>query len=107
MLANANAKQTEIPGETTMTSSATQPGIWERIIQPERGDLPAGAAEAILQLRLPEEDSTRVDQLSEKARLGRLNPEEEEELDNFLHVGRTLQLLKSKARQSLHQPTTA
>jgi hypothetical protein len=85
----------------SLRPSATQPGIWQRIIQPQLGGLSPTAAEAILQLRLPEADSKRVDELSEKARDGTLSPEETDELDNFLHVGRTLELLKSKARQSL------
>ncbi len=91
----------------SLAPHATQPGIWERIVQPQQGGLPSGAAEAILQMRLSEVDLQRVDELSEKARAGQLSSEETEELDNFLHVGRALEILKSKARQSLQEPHAA
>lgn len=42
-----------------------------------------------------------MNQLAGKNRQGRIRPEEEEELNNFLRVGQLLGILQSKARQSL------
>jgi len=75
--------------------------IWSRTIQPENGDLSADAAQALLGLKLRPADVQRVNQLSEKARQGTLSDVEAQELDSYLNVGRALELLKAKARQSL------
>ena len=75
--------------------------IWSRTIQPENGDLSADAARALLALKLRPTDVQRVNELSEKARAGTLTDIETHELDSYLNVGRALELLKAKARQSL------
>ncbi len=77
--------------------------IWSRTIQPEQGNLSAEAAQALLALKLPPQDVDRVNELSGKAREGTLTFEESRELDNYLNVGRTLELLKAKARISLQR----
>jgi uncharacterized protein YnzC (UPF0291/DUF896 family) len=79
----------------------TEAAIWNRVVSPDSGDLDEKAAESILRMRLPGEDLDRVNQLAEKAREGRLTIVEESELENYRRVGRLLELLKSKARQSL------
>ena len=75
--------------------------IWNRTIQPEKGTLAPEAARAFLELSLPPEDIKRVNELSAKAGEGTLTALEERELDNYLNVGRALELLKAKARFSL------
>ena len=79
----------------------SEAAIWNRVVNPEAGDLDRVAAESLLRIRLPEADCGRVNELAEKARQGILTPAEETELDNYRHVGRLLELIKSKARQSL------
>jgi uncharacterized protein YnzC (UPF0291/DUF896 family) len=60
------------------------------------------AAESLLRIRLPQEDCNRVNQLAEKSRQESLAVAEEAELENYRRVGRLLELIKSKARQSLN-----
>ena len=76
-------------------------GIWNRVVDPESGDLDREAAKSFLKLRLPEADRMRMDDLADNARDGTLTPAEVTELSNYRHVGRVLEFIKSKARQSL------
>lgn len=80
----------------------TEAEIWNRTIQPDNPDLTPEAAQALLKLRLAATDIERVNELSEKARQGALSLVEEGLLDSYLNVGRALELLKAKARISLH-----
>jgi len=86
---------------------ATETEIWSRTIRPEIGDLSPVAAGEFLRWHLSDVDAERVRHLSGKANAGTLEPEEETELDFYLNVARALEFLKSKARLSLHDPTTA
>lgn len=79
--------------------------IWMRLLQPEKGDLPAEVAREWLRLRFPSTDVERVRELSQKADEGTLNQDEERELDTYLSVGNVLELLKAKARRSLSKAT--
>ena len=81
--------------------AVTEVEIWNRAIQPEVGDLPAGAAREFLRLKLSAGDMERVAELSAKAGDGTLTAEEERELDQYLSVGRALEFIKAKARLSL------
>jgi hypothetical protein len=83
---------------------SSEAAIWNRVVNPDAGDLDREAAESLLRIRLPEADCQRVTELAEKARQGNLAPDEETELTNYRHVGRLLELIKSKARQSLKNP---
>ncbi|HYV28027.1 MAG TPA: hypothetical protein VFA77_10870 [Candidatus Eisenbacteria bacterium] len=83
------------------TVENSEAAIWNRVVDPEAGDLAREAAESLLRIHLPESDQQRVNELAEKARQGALIASEEAELENYRHVGRLLELLKSKARQSL------
>ena len=42
-----------------------------------------------------------MNRLAARNRAGKLKPQEEEELNNFIRVGQTLGILQSKARRSL------
>ncbi len=66
-----------------------------------RACLPDEAARYLLSLEFQESDVLRMNQLAEKAREGALSPGEQEETDNYRHVGHLLALLRSKARRSL------
>jgi len=59
-------------------------------------------ARAILDLSFPADDQERMRELSAKNREGMLSAEEELELDHFCRVGRTLTILKSRARKLLN-----
>jgi hypothetical protein len=85
------------------TTAETETEIWNRTIQPENGNLPLAVARAWLELKLSPGDRERVNELSAKAREGTLTAAEEQELDNYLNVGRALELLKAKARCSLER----
>ena len=84
----------------------SEAAIWNRVVDPKTGDLSREAAESFLRICLPEVDRQRVDDLAEKARQGTLTSAEDAELENYRHVGRLLELLKSKARQSLKRSGT-
>lgn len=79
----------------------TEADIWSRAIQPENGVLSPEAAREWLRLRLPKADLDRVRELSHKANVGALSPEEDHELQTYLNVGSVLEFLKAKARLSL------
>jgi len=79
----------------------TEAEIWNRTIGPENGDLSPDAAHALLRMKLSPTDVDRLNALSVKAREGTLTDVERRELDNYLNVGRALELLKAKARISL------
>jgi len=87
-------------------SSPTEAEIWSRTIRPGVGDLSPEAAREWLRLQLSDTDAQRVRELSSKANGGQLTGTEEQELENYLNVGRTLEFLKAKARLSLrdHAP---
>jgi hypothetical protein len=47
---------------------------------------------------------SRMNELSELARQGKLTTEEQAELDSYLHVSNLL-VMQSKGRRALHRPT--
>ncbi|MCI0682347.1 MAG: hypothetical protein L0Y71_09600 [Gemmataceae bacterium] len=79
----------------------TEAAIWERVIHP-RGKMSKQTARAILALSFPADDQQRMRELSAKNKEGALSAEEELELDHFCRVGRTLTILKSRARKLLN-----
>jgi hypothetical protein len=58
--------------------------ILARLIQIGQEELPRGAAEYLLSMRFSERDIARMNELSELARLGKLNGDEQAELDSYL-----------------------
>ena len=85
----------------SVTPSSSEAAILDRAFRPELGDWPRPAAEAILRVGFDHEDRDRMTRLLEKAKAGDLLPEEAEMLENYRHIGRLLELMKSKARRSL------
>ena len=75
--------------------------IWRRVIRPESAGWSRAGAEAILHLDFQEDDHERMLELLEKAKDGALSPDEAAELENYRHVGTTLELMQSRARLSL------
>ncbi len=83
------------------TAAADELSILRRVIDPDHGNLPKPAAEAILRLDLDPRDRIRMQELLEKNRAGTLTSGEDAELENYCRVGRFLDLVRSKARHSL------
>ena len=75
--------------------------ILDRVIRPHAADWPRPAAEAILNMGFDEQDRERMIGLLEKAKAGEISPQEVGTLEHYRHVGRLLELMKSRARRSL------
>jgi hypothetical protein len=85
-----------------MTPTGTsEVAIFGRILEPEQATLSAAAARAILALSFSQADQARMRQLSAKAQLRTLTPDEQDEINNYERAGHLLSLMKSKARRSL------
>ncbi len=82
-------------------STISEASIFSRVFRVDNGNWTKEMAESILAVRFPEEDIQRMNNLAQKAREGTLNQLEVKELDNYRHIGRLLELMKSKARLSL------
>jgi hypothetical protein len=80
---------------------STEAAILDRVIRPSIGGWPRAAAEAILSVSFDAPDRERMTQLLQKAKAGELSESEAREIENYRHVGRLLELLKSRARRSL------
>ena len=82
-------------------AAVSENAIWERLIQPDRGALPVEAAQFFLGLSFCERDAARLRELVERNRQGALSEEEATELQSYRQVSFQLDLLRSKARQTL------
>jgi hypothetical protein len=75
--------------------------ILSRVIQPDHNGLSQTAARALLKLEFTGDDRRRMHELAVKNQAGDLTAVEQQELDDYLRVGRLLDLLGAKARLSL------
>jgi hypothetical protein len=89
------------------TIESSEAAILNRVFRPDAGGWTRAAAEAILSVGFNETDRQRMVGLLEKAQAGELLSEEAAALENYRHVGRLLELMKSKARCSLGTPPRA
>ena len=82
--------------------------ILARLIQ-SRTEMDSHIARYLLSLTFEPEDVERMNVLAAKARDGDISPEEETELDSYLHVGNLLTIIQSKARVYLrtHEPSAS
>ena len=80
---------------------SSEAAIFARVVSPDNANLSRDAANSILQITFPAADRERMNSLAEKARDGALSANEAAELEHYRHVGRLLEVLKSKARLSL------
>ena len=80
---------------------STEAAILNRVFRPNTAAWPRAAAEAILSISFDPSDRDRMTLLLDKVKAGELSPEEAEALENYRHIGRLLELMKSRARQSL------
>ncbi len=84
-----------------LSASANEVAILNRLLRPERDNLPVAAARALLEIDFDDGDRRRMRELSQKARDGTLTPAEQVEIDSYEVVGHLVALLHSKARRSL------
>jgi hypothetical protein len=63
-------------------------------------------ARQLLKLEFSEKEKTRMHELAQRNREGKLTKQEADELDNYIHVGDLLAILQSKARKLLKQTPT-
>jgi len=84
----------------------SEAAILDRVFRPNAADWPRAAAEAILDIGFDPSDRLRMAQLMEMAKDGELSPEQIEELEHYRHIGRLLELMKSRARRSLQNIPT-
>jgi hypothetical protein len=91
-----------------MSSQLTVPNseaaILGRLIEKHDHDLSPDAARYLLSIRFEEPDIARMNELSELARQGALNAQEQTELDSYIHVSNLLGIMQSRARRALRQP---
>jgi hypothetical protein len=85
--------------------ATSETAIFERIVLPSQPDFSEEAAQTILAIQLSPEDRKRMQLLADKAKLGALSPDEEEEVENYERVGHYLAILQSKARVALRTAT--
>lgn len=79
----------------------TESGILARLIQTRQDGLSRDAANYLLSLRFDDHDISRMNELSELARLGALATTDAAELDSYIHVSNLLAVMQSQARRSL------
>lgn len=82
---------------------STEAAILNRVFRPISEAWPRAAAEAILSISFDPSDRDRMTLLLEKAKTGELSTEDAEALESYRHIGRLLELMKSRARQSLQK----
>jgi hypothetical protein len=75
--------------------------IIKRVMRPDAGDLPPEVARYLLGLHIEQSDRERMEELGVKANRGTLTSDETEELDSYLDVCVSLDILHAKARLSL------
>jgi hypothetical protein len=81
----------------------SESAIWERVIHPERGNLPVEAARFFLNLAFDDDDLQRLHELAVKQQAGALSEDDAAALANFRQVGLQIDLLRSKARHAMQQ----
>lgn len=79
--------------------------IWERVFVPDPHRITPDQARYLLEVRFPQADLDRINALSAKARDGTVTPEENAELERYVHVGHLLSILKAKVRGKLKEAT--
>jgi hypothetical protein len=84
-----------------MNTENTEAGILARLIQSGQDEISRDAASYLLSWRFDDHDVSRMNELSELARLGALAAEDTTELDSYIHVSNLLAVLQSKARRAL------
>jgi hypothetical protein len=79
----------------------TEAAILARVIESGPAVITPDVARYLLSMQLPPGDEDRVNALSAKARDGSLSDAEAQELESYLHIGRLLAVMQSRARRLL------
>jgi hypothetical protein len=88
-----------------VSSPNTEAAILARLIERGQEDLPRAAAEYLLSIRFMDRDKARMNELSELAQAGTLTPDQQVELDSYIHVSNLIATIQSRARRALQQQT--
>ncbi len=86
---------------TTLTLPNDEAAILGRAIDQVNWPLTLEAAQAMLRLKLADQDEARMDDLASRARTGELTAEEEFEIEEYRQVGCLIEIVKSQARAFL------
>lgn len=90
-----------------MDSQLLHPGseaaIWARLLQQQKEEMSAEAAEFLLAVDFGESDRERMLQLAERSDARALAAEEQTEYDGYPHIGNLLAVMQSKARLALKE----
>jgi hypothetical protein len=89
---------------TQLTTPNSEAAILGRLMEKQGCDLSPAAAEYLLSIRFEQQDIARMNELSELARQSALEPQEQAELDSYIHVSNFLGMMQSRARRVLRQP---
>lgn len=81
--------------------------IFERIVRPDAGDFSPDLAQYVLGMRFAPEQVSRYESLAGRVQDGSLSPDERVELDAYAQANAILGMMKSKARRSLVQNSSA
>ena len=81
--------------------------IWERVFVPDSQQLTSEQARFLLNVRFPQTDLDRINELSTKANECTLKAEERVELERYVHVGHLLSILKAKIHGRSEKTTRA
>ena len=87
-------------GSHILTANS-EAAILARVIESDTTPITPDVARYLLSMQLPRADEERVNELSAKARAGSLSDDETQELDSYLHIGRLLAVMQSRARRCL------
>src|SRR5437868_1491583 len=82
-------------------TSNTEAAILARVIESDPSTITPVVARYLLSMQLPRADEERVNELSAKAQAGSLSEGETQELESYLHIGRLLAVMQSRARKLL------
>src|SRR5262249_10538627 len=84
-----------------LMSTATEVGIWDRLLDDSAQELTPDAARYLLRLDFRETDHARMEELAARAQAGALSSEERTDYEEYLRAGNLLALMQSRARSAL------
>jgi hypothetical protein len=82
----------------------TENSIWQDVVEYSWRRMTPEAARAILKLKFSRTQINRMNQLAAMAREGTLTPAQRQEAEWYDQVGIILDIMQSRARQSLAKP---
>jgi len=89
-----------------MPPENSEAAILDRLFRPSAGGWSRAAAQAILGINFDQYDHQEMTRLLEHAKAGELSDVDAQLLESYRHLGRLLELMKSRARRSLQTAAT-